>query len=371
MKITLNSKNLLDKLLILNGVINSSNTLPILDCFLFEIDGNELKITASDLESTICSTLEITSSDKGSIAVPSRMLIDILKAFPEQPLDFYVNENSTIDINSGAGVYSIAYALAKEYPQAVLIEDPQTATINSKILGKAISKTIFATGTDDLRPAMTGVLFQFSPSGLNFVATDAHKLVKYQRSDITSAEEIDFIVPKKPLNVLKGILSTLDIDVVISFNQTNAIFTFEDYVLMCRLVDATYPKYENVIPKDNPNKAIIDRSKLLSSVKCVSIFANKTTKQVALKFTGNVINLSSEDVDYSNKADERLNCNYEGQDTKIGFNAKYLAEMISNLSSEEINFEFSLPNRAAILTPIDDQDDQEKILMLIMPSLIN
>ncbi|EJL66283.1 DNA polymerase III subunit beta [Flavobacterium sp. CF136] len=370
MKITLNSKNLLEKLLILNGVINSSNTLPILDNFLFEIDGNQLKITATDLETTITSTLEITSPDKGSVAISARMLIDILKTFREQPLVFSVLENSIIEISSESGIYSIAYADAKDYPKSVELQNAQTSIINSKVLAKAINKTIFATGTDDLRPTMTGVLFQFSPLGLNFVATDAHKLVKYSRTDIISDEEIDLIVPKKPLNVLKGILSTLDVEVELSYNQTNAIFTFEDYVLLSRLVEGKYPKYESVIPKENPNKAIINRNQLLSSVKCVSIFSNKTTKQVVINFAGNEIQLSAEDADYSNKADERLNCNYQGEDTIIGFNAKYMSEIISILNSEELNFEFSLPNRAAIITPADGEVPEEKLLMLIMPSLI-
>lgn len=371
MKFTLNSKNLLEKLLILNGVINSSNTLPILDNFLFDIDGNILKITASDLETTITSTLEIISTDKGSVAIQSRMLIEMLKSFREQPLVFSVLENSTIEISSESGNYSIAYHPAEEYPRSPIIENASTALINSKVLGKAISKTLFATSTDDLRPVMCGVLFEFTPSGLNFVATDAHKLVKYQRTDITSEVEVDFIVPKKPLNVLKGILSTLDIDVIISYNQTNAIFTFEDYVLISRLVEGKYPKYENVIPKDNPNKAVINRVQLLSSVKCVSIFANKTTKQVVMQFAGNEIHLSSEDADYSNKANEQLSCNYDGQDTRIGFNAKYLAEMIGNLNCDDVNFEFSFPNKAAIVTPADGLPDEEKLLMLIMPSIIS
>jgi DNA polymerase-3 subunit beta len=371
MKFTLNSKNLLEKLLILNGVINSSNTLPILDNFLFDIDGNSLKITASDLETTITSNLEIESTANGSIAIQSKMLIEMLKSFREQPLVFTVLVNSTIEINSESGNYSIAYAPAVEYPNSPIVENASTALINSKVLGKAISKTLFATSTDDLRPVMCGVLFQFKPSGLNFVATDAHKLVKYQRTDITSEVEVDLIVPKKPLNVLKGILSSLDIDVIISYNQTNAIFTFEDYVLISRLVEGKYPNYEGVIPKENPNKAVISRAQLLSSVKCVSIFANKTTKQVAMKFAGNEIQLSSEDADYSNKADERLGCNYEGDDVRIGFNAKYLAEMIGNLACDDVNFEFSTPNKAAIITPVDGQTDDEKLLMLVMPTLIS
>ncbi|OHT44450.1 DNA polymerase III subunit beta [Flavobacterium tructae] len=371
MTLTLNSKNLLEKLLVLVGVINSSNTLPILDCFLFDIDGSQLKITASDLETTISSTLEITSTDKGAIAVPARMLIDILKSFPDQPLTFSVLENSTIDITSASGIYSIAYSPAKDFPKPVLIEDAKAVQLNSKVIAKAVSKTVFATGTDDLRPIMMGVLFQFTTSGLNFVATDAHKMVRYTRRDVVMPEPIDFIVPKKPLNVLKGILSSLDINVDISFNQTNAIFSFDDYVVICRLVDGKYPNYEAVIPVDNPNKALINRSTLSSSVKCVSIFSNKTTKQLVLGFNGNEIHLSAEDIDYSNKANERLACSYQGADTRIGFNSKYLSEMISNLSSEEINFEFSLPNRAAIMTPADGESEEESTLMLIMPTLIS
>jgi DNA polymerase III subunit beta len=371
MKIILNSKNLLEKLLILNGVINSSNTLPILDNFLFEINENTLKITATDLETTISSTLEITSSDKGSIAIHARMLIDILKAFPEQPLEFAVLENSTMDITSSSGVYSIAYSSAKEYPTAVLFEDAQSVNINSKILSKAITKTVFATGTDDLRPVMMGVLFQFSESGLNFVATDAHKLVRYTRKDITTPEPVELIVPKKPLNVLKGILSTLDTDVALSFNQTNAIFAFTDFIVICRLVDGKYPNYAGVIPKENPNKALINRNTLYNSVKCVSIFSNKTTKQLVLDFSGNEIHLTAEDVDYSNKANERLACNYIGENTRIGFNARYLSDIISNVTSEEVNFEFSLPSRAAIMTPADGETEEESLFMLLMPTLIN
>lgn len=371
MKLSLNSKTLLEKLLVLNGVINSSNTLPILDCFLFEVNENQLKLTATDLETTITSTIEITSTDTGAIAVPSRMLIDILKTFPEQPLEFSVLENSTIDITSASGIYSIAYALAKDYPTAVLVENAQTISLNSKVLGKAITKTVFATGTDDLRPIMTGVLFELSPSGLNFVATDAHKLVRYNRKDITSTENIDFIVPRKPLNVLKGIISTLDTDVSLSFNQTNAIFKFEDFVLVSRLIDGKYPKYENVIPKENPNKAVINRTSLLNSVKCVAIFSNKMTKQVVLDFSGNEIHLKAEDIDYSNKANERINCSYIGEDTIIGFNAKYLTDLINNSTCEDVNFEFSLPNRAGIITPADGESDEESLFMLIMPSVVH
>lgn len=371
MKLTLNSKTLLEKLITLSGVLNSSNTLPILDNFLFEIDQNLLKITATDLETTMTSSIDITSSDKGSIAIHAKMLIEILKTFPEQPLEFAILENSTVDIISASGNYSIAYSPAKDYPTAVMIENPESVNINSKVLAKAISKTIIATGNDDLRPTMMGILFQFTNLGLNFVATDAHKLIKYSRKDIVIQEPVDFIVPRKPLNVLKGILSPLDVDVTISFNQTNAIFTFNDFVVISRLVDGKYPRYEGVIPQENPNKALINRSLLSNSVKCVSIFSNRTTKQLVLDFSGNEIHLTAEDVDYSNKANERLNCSYVGQDSRIGFNAKYLSELISNLSSEELNFEFSLPNRAAIITPVDGETEEESLLMLIMPTLIN
>ncbi|MBQ0739576.1 DNA polymerase III subunit beta, partial [Aquimarina celericrescens] len=224
---------------------------------------------------------------------------------------------------------------------------------------------------DDLRPVMSGVFFQFSTEGLTFVATDAHKLVKYSREDVSAEETAEFIMPKKPLNLLKGILANSDSDVLIEYNESNAKFTFDDTQLVCRLIDGKYPNYEAVIPKENPNVLTIDRTQFLNSVKRVSIFSNKTTHQVKLKIAGAELNISAEDVDYSNKAEERLTCDYQGDDMQIGFNSRFLTEMLNNLNANDVQLEMSLPNRAGILTPKDGLDDGEKVTMLVMPVMLN
>ncbi|GAL73006.1 DNA polymerase III beta subunit [Jejuia pallidilutea] len=239
------------------------------------------------------------------------------------------------------------------------------------ILANAISKTIFAAGNDDLRPVMSGVFFQFSTEGLTFVATDAHKLVKYTREDVNASQVAEFIMPKKPLNLLKGILAGSEDEVAIEYNDSNAKFTFDNSVLICRLIDGKYPNYEAVIPKENPNKLSIDRTQFLNSVRRVSIFSNKTTHQIRLKIAGAELNISAEDVDYSNKAEERLTCDYQGDDMQIGFNSRFLTEMLNNLSSDDVQLEMSMPNRAGILTPVDGLDEGEHITMLVMPVMLN
>jgi DNA polymerase-3 subunit beta len=239
------------------------------------------------------------------------------------------------------------------------------------VLATAISKTIFAAGNDDLRPVMSGVFFQFSTEGLTFVATDAHKLVKYSRSDVSASQIAEFIMPKKPLNLLKGILAGSEDEVLIEYNESNAKFTFNNTQLVCRLIDGKYPNYEAVIPKENPNKLLIERSQFLSSVRRVSIFSNKTTHQIRLKIAGAELNISAEDIDFSNKAEERLSCDYQGDDMQIGFNSRFLTEMLNNLSSDNVQLEMSLPNRAGILTPADGLDEGEQIIMLVMPVMLN
>ena len=371
MKFIVSSSYLLKQLQVLGSVINSNNTLHILDNFLFELDQNQLKVSASDLETTMMATLEIESTSEGSIAVPARLLLETLKTFPEQPLTFTVKDNSTIEISSDLGKYVLAYLPGDEFPKAEMLEDPSKAEIGAEILYTAISKTIFAAGNDDLRPVMSGVYFQFAPTGVIFVATDAHKLVKYSRTDVTSSSEANFIMPKKPLNILKNILATSDAAVSIEYNDSNAMFSFDNYTLICRLIDGKYPNYEAVIPKENPNKLIIARTQFLSSVRRVAIYANKTTHQIRLKIAGTELNISAEDIDYSNKADERLTCDYKGDDMQIGFNSRFLTEMLTNLQSDEIQLEMSLPNRAGILTPIDGLDEGETVTMLVMPVMLN
>ena len=371
MKFIVSSSRLLKQLQVLGGVINSNNTLPILDNFLFELSENELKTSASDLETTMSSTIEVESTDTGAIAINARLLLDTLKTFPDQPLTFKIKGENTIEISSEQGKYDMAFFNGEEFPKAVELPSPSNTDIPSHILATAINKTLFATGNDDLRPVMSGVFFQFSSKNLTFVATDAHKLVKYTRTDVSAEKTAEFIMPKKPLNLLKGILGGSEETVSIEYNDTNAKFTFDNVVLVCRLIDGKYPNYEAVIPKENPNKLTVDRASFLNSVRRVSIFSSKTTHQIRLKMAGTELNISAEDLDYANKADERLSCDYQGDDMQIGFNSRFLSEMLSNLNANDVLIEMSLPNRAGILTPIDGTEEGENITMLVMPVMLN
>jgi len=371
MKFIVSSNYLLKQLQVLGGIINNSNTLPILDNFLFELEHSKLTVSASDLETTMASTLEVESESEGSVAIPAKLLLETLKTFPEQPLTFVIEDNNTIEISSNHGKYALAYASADEFPKAISLDNASTTVISADILATAISKTIFAAGNDDLRPVMSGVFFQFSTESLTFVATDAHKLVKYSRTDVKADETAEFIMPKKPLNLLKGILAGSDDTVSIEYNDSNAKFSFENSVLICRLIDGKYPNYEAVIPKENPNHLTISRNQFLNSVRRVSIFSNKTTHQIRLKIAGAELNISAEDIDYSNKAEERLTCDYQGDDMQIGFNSRFLSEMLSNLNADDVQLEMSMPNRAGILTPIDGLDEGETVTMLVMPVMLN
>lgn len=371
MKFIISSTYLLKQLQVLGGVINSKNTLPILDNFLFELNKNKLTVSASDLETTMSAVLDVESESVGNVAVPARLLLDTLKTFPEQPLTFVVENNNTIEINSNHGKYALAYADAAEFPNTIELEEASTTVILGDILATAINKTIFASGNDELRPVMNGVFFQFSTESLTFVATDAHKLVKYQRTDVSSDQVAEFIMPKKPLNILKGILEANESEVKIEYNVSNAKFSFDNTELICRLIDGKYPNYEAVIPKENPNKLTINRSQFYGTVRRVSIFSNKTTHQIRLKIAGAELNISAEDLDYSNKAEERLTCDYQGDDMAIGFNSKFLNEMLNNLNSDNVTLEMSIPSRAGILSPIDGLDEGEHITMLVMPVMLN
>lgn len=372
MRFIVSSNNLLKNLNLIGGVINTNNPLPILDNFLFELEGNSLKITGSDLETTISTTLEVESTDTGKIAVPSKILVDTLKTFPSQPLTFIEKEDSNIlEIVSEQGNYELAYESADEYPSAPDVLDASTNVIPAAILSEAILKTIFATGNDELRPIMTGVFFQANADSFKFVATDAHRLVKYTRHDLVSDDTAEYIMPKKPLNLLKNILSGSLEDVKVEYNQTNTRFSFNNIVLTSRLIDGKYPNYEAVIPKENPNVLTINRNLFLTSLKRVALFSNKSTNQVRLKLTGNSLVVSAEDIDFSNKAEERLTSDYNGVDLQIGFNSKFLIEMLSNLQSDDITLEMSEPSRAGIIKPVDGLTEGEEILMLVMPVMLN
>ena len=371
MNFIVSSTQLQRQLQILSGVLNTSNTLPILDHVLFELAPQQLKITATDLETTISAKIKVESTSEGKLAVPARLLLDTVKTFPEQPLTFSQADNNTLEISSEQGKYALAYANADEYPQAADVVDASSLTIQGDTLATAINNTIFASGNDDLRPVMSGVFFQLSSSGMTFVATDAHKLVKYERTDVVAPETAEFIMPKKPLNLLKSVLVGSEEDVTINYNSSNVQFSFDDNLVICRLIDGKYPNFEAVIPKENPNVMSINRVQLLNTVKRVSIFSNKTTHQIRLRIAGAELHISAEDIDYSNKAEERLTCSFQGDDMQIGFNARFLTEMLSNLNSDEIQLELSLPNRAGIITPIDGLDEGEQVTMLVMPVMLN
>lgn len=371
MKFIVSSSNLLKNVNLISGVINTSNTLPILDNFLFELDGNQLKITGSDLETTITTNVEVESSENIKIAVPSKILSDTLKTFPDQPLTFIQKEDNLMEIISEQGNYQIALEAADDYPEAPEVQDPSKSTMQAGILSEAIAKTLFATGNDELRPVMTGVFFQAGKDNFKFVATDAHRLVKYTRKDLKSDESTEYIMPKKPLNLLKNILAGSNEDVQIEYNQTNTRFSFQNIVLTCRLIDGKYPNYNAVIPKENPNVLTINRNLFLTSLKRVAIFSNKTTNQVRLKLSGSALTINAEDLDFSSKAEERLPCDYNGSDLQIGFNSKFLIEVLNNLQSDDITLEMSEPSRAGIIKPIDGLEDGEEILMLVMPVMLN
>jgi|TARA_B110000971_G_C20007130_1_gene499711 DNA polymerase-3 subunit beta len=371
MKFIVSSIALLKKLQIVGGVINSSNTIPVLDHFLFELESSNLTITASDLETTMSTTIDVDSESKGKLAIPSKLLLDTLKTFPEQPLTFVVLENNIIEINSNHGKYALAYSDGEQFPKTIQLDNPSSTKLSSEVLLKAINNTLFAAGNDDLRPVMSGVFFQLSNNSLTFVATDAHKLVKYTRSDFSASETAEFIMPKKPLNLLKAILNDNADEIEVEYNNSNAKFILDDTLIICRLIDGNYPNYEAVIPKENPNVLTIDRIQFLNSVKRVSIFSNKTTHQIRLKAAGAELNISAEDLDFSNKAEERLTCDYQGDDIQIGFNSRFLLEMLNNLTSSEIKLEMSLPNRAGILKPTSGSVEGESITMLVMPVMLN
>ena len=372
MKFIVSSSSLLKQLQNISGVLNSNNSLPILDHFLFEISENQMQVTASDLETTMVTKITVESKESGIIAVPAKLLLDTLKSLPDQPLTFTIDESKHgIEIKSDYGKYQLSGQDGGEFPKTPEVESPTKMEVAGELLFNAIEKTIFASGNDDLRPVMSGVYFQLSKEDLIFVATDAHKLVKYSRTDAKASKAATFIMPKKPLNLLKNILSSVDETVNVEFNETNASYSFEDTQLICRLIDGKYPNYEAVIPKENPNKLTIGRNSLLSSIKRVSIFSSKTTHQVRLKITGSQLQVSAEDVDFNNEASEKLTCQFDGDDMEIGFNSRFLIEMLSNLDTDEVNIEMSAPNRAGILTPATGNDEHEQVLMLVMPVMLN
>jgi len=373
MKFIVSSSLLSKNLTALSGVLNTSNTLPILDDFLFELQKDALMITASDLETTMTVTIPLDKAeDPGAVTIPAKILIDTLKTFSDIPVQFTINKETLgVEISAGEGKYKLSGHKSDEFPTPPELEETVAISMDSDLLVSAINKTLFAAGNDELRPVMSGVFFELTPDDITCVATDAHKLVRYRRTDFSATESASFIMPRKPLNQLKNILSASEGAVSIDYNQTNTVFTFDNVKMICRLIDGKYPNYEAVIPTENPHKLTIDRASLLTSIRRVAIFANQSTHQVRFKLSGKELILSAEDIDYSNEAKERLTCSYDGEDMEIGFNSRFLQEMLSNIETEEIIIEMSAPNRAGIMHPTSSDNDAEDILMLVMPVMLN
>jgi DNA polymerase-3 subunit beta len=372
MKFIVSSNLILKHLQTIGGVIASNNTLPILDNFLFKLEGKSLTILASDLETSMTTKMEVDGEGEGMAAIPSRLLLDILKSLPDQPVTFLIDPaKHSVELSSDYGKYALSYLDGEEFPKLPELADASSTVVSADLLASAIQKTLFATGNDDLRPVMAGVFFQLTPDGLTFVATDAHKLVRYRRMDAQASQTAEFIMPKKPLNILKSALGTAGSEVTIHYNSTNTRFEFDQISMTCRLIDGKYPNYEAVIPRENPNQLIISRTGFLSSIKRVSLFSNKTTHQIRLKLAGTELNISAEDLDFANKAHERLGCDYNGADLEIGFNSRYLVEMLTNLETDHVRMEMSAPNRAGLLRPVEGTDAGEDVLMLVMPVMLN
>ncbi|AYA36723.1 DNA polymerase III subunit beta [Hymenobacter oligotrophus] len=371
MKFIVSSSALLKQLQSINGVVTNNPVVPILENFLFEIENGKLTITASDLETSMITELPVEARESGRIAAPARILLDTLKNLPDQPVTFTIDEETYgIEISSANGRYKLAGENATDFPRVPVVKGSAPVEIPSQALQRAINKTIFAVSTDELRPAMTGILVQLADGQATFVATDGHRLLRYRRQDVNPGQTANIIIPRKAFNLLKGALPSEATTVRMEFNQSNAFFSFNQMRLVCRLIDERYPDYENVIPVSNPNKLIIDRGQFLNSVKRIAIYSNKTTHQVRLRLAGSEMTISAEDLDFSNEANEKLPCQYDGEDMEIGFNARFLIEMLSNIDSEEITLELSTPNRAGLLMPTL-ADDNENILMLVMPVMLN
>lgn len=372
MNFIVSSSALLKHLSKISGVIPSRSVLPIIENFLFEIEEGNLRISTTNLEISMQTSLPIESrGDAMKIAVPAKILLDILKALPDQPITFTISEETfAIEISSENGKYKLSGENGLDFPKIPSAENTQAATMPVKVLLTAINQTLFAASSDEDKAALNGIFFNLGTNGLTFVATDAHRLVRYRRVDITVEEPTSFIVPQKALNLVKGSFDNNSEPIRIEYNDSNAFFRTANVLLVCRLIDQKYPDYENVIPTENPNRLMINRHDLLGTLKRVNIFANKTSHQVRFKAGGSELTISAEDLDFANEARESLKCHYEGSDIEIGFNASLLIDIINNAVTDEVHVEMSTPNRAGIVLP-SEQEEGEELLMLIMPVMLN
>jgi DNA polymerase-3 subunit beta len=369
MKFNVSSQDLLKQLNKAAGAISSNPVLPVLEDFLFDLSGDKLTITATNLETTVITYMSVSAEEEGTVAVPAKILLDTLKALPDQPITFTAEEDTkAVEITSAYGKYKLAGDNPEDYPDIQDVSEAGAVELDSFVLADALSKTLFATSNDDLRIAMTGVYVQVDFNKVTFVATDAHKLVRYTRGGMSTDNTGSFIVPKKSLSLLKGILPA-EGNVKMEHGKSNVSFTFDGVRFVCRLIDANYPDYTAVIPSDNPNTLQVSRNDFQNSLRRIAIYANKTTNQVVLNINEGSLTISAQDLDFSNEATEQLACEYEGEALTIGFNGRFLIEMLSVLDTDQIRFELSTPNRAGIMIP-GEMDSNEDILMLVMPVMM-
>jgi DNA polymerase-3 subunit beta len=370
MKFIASSSSLLKQLQHISGVINANTVLPILEDFLFEIEKNKLTVVATDLETVMRVQLDIEAKDSGKVCIPAKILMDSLKNIPDQPLTFTIDKNFGIEITSDNGKYKVMGENPDNFPKEPSADDTTSFTMTASALVTAINETIFATSNDDLRPAMTGVFFELDKKFLQCVATDAHRLVRYKRTDVKCPKTDSFIVPRKPLNLVKTAIPANEDDITLSYNSNHLFVKHGTTQMSCRLIDARFPDYKVVIPADNPYKLTVNRNDFQSALRRVSIFSNKSTNQVALNITGSELQLAAQDVDFSFEGNERMKCQYNGEDLMIAFNARFLIEMLSATNSAEVNMELSTPTKAGIIRPAD-AEEHEDLLMLVMPLMLN
>src|SRR5205809_6430655 len=353
MKFIVSSSALLKQLQHIAGVINANTVLPIFEDFLFEVEKNKLTVVATDLETVMRVQLDIEAKDSGKVCIPAKILMDSLKNLPDQPLTFTIDKNFGIEITTDNGKYKVMGENPDNFPKEPSPDDTPSYTMTSSALVTAISKTLFAVSNDELRPAMTGVFFELDKKGIQFVATDAHRLVRYKRTDSSSPKTDSFIVPRKPLNLLKAALPDNDDEISLSYNSNHFFVRHGTTQMSCRLIDARFPDYKVVIPTDNPYKLTVNKSDFQGALRRVSIFSNKSTNQVALSISGSELQLAAQDVDFSFEGTERMKCQYNGEDLVIAFNARFLIEMLNAADSDEVNMELSTPTKAGIIKPAE------------------
>ncbi len=373
MKFTVSSSALLSLLATTGKVISNKNTLPILDYFLMELNGNTLKVTASDLETTLVGSISVESVEsEGTIAAPVKQMLDSLKEFPELPLTIDVNDkNWEIRINWKSGSLSIPGASAVSYPAVPQLNaEKKELTLDVDLLVNGINKTIFATADDELRPVMNGVYLNLQPDAITFVGTDAHKLVKYE-AECANEAAASFILPKKPANLLKTVLLKEEEAIRVSFDSKNARFDLKSHTLVCRLIEGNYPNYNAVIPAANPNRLLVDRIELLNGIRRVAVCSNPTTNLIRMDIDESRITLTAQDIDFSMSANETISCSYEGQPISIGFKSTFLVEILSNIATPTVSVELADSTRAGVFKPVYDDKQTSQTLMLLMPMMIN